>query len=218
MKKGVILALLAVSLSGWSDGWGLPVTTLRYEIAEGRTEDPDDETLDPTSLRHTVTLQVREASDFLTLWLTLRGATKDYYEQTGDWSYWQVEHEGSFRVTDSLKLGYTLSAKDVLWADPAADGSSKDTLYLNGAATAALAVAKGTTIDAAVGGRFALAVDPTGSQETLVMSAGVSSRLGEWLLGARCRAQLRAPLGVEGNASPSSWTTGSVSLQWDPNR
>ncbi|HEY9594585.1 MAG TPA: hypothetical protein VHE79_08910, partial [Spirochaetia bacterium] len=63
MKKGVVFVLLAIGLPCWSESWDLPVTTLRYEVSEGQTEDPDDETLEPSSLRHTVTLRVKETGD-----------------------------------------------------------------------------------------------------------------------------------------------------------
>ena len=217
MKKGVIFALLAMSLPCWPDGWDLPVTTLRYEVDQGQIEDPDDETLEPSSMRHTVTLHVKEASDLLSLGLTLRAAAKDYYEQRGDWSYWQAEHEGAFHVTDALKLGYTLGVKDMSWADPSGDGSSKDALYVNAAATADLALVRGTSVDAMIGDRFTIAVDPTGSQQAFVVSAGLSSRLGDWRVGARCRARLRFPLGTEGDTSVVSLATAAISLQWDPN-
>ncbi len=105
----------------------------------------------------------------------------------------------------------------MLWADPSADGSSKDALYVNAAATAALAVVRGTSVEAMIGDRFTIAVDPTRSQQAFVVSAGLSSRLGDWVVGARYRTRLRSPLGAEGDASAGALTTAAISLQWDPN-
>ena len=59
MKKCIILPLLFACLPGWSLDWDLPVVTLKYEAAEGASEDPDDETLEPSSLRNTVSMRVK---------------------------------------------------------------------------------------------------------------------------------------------------------------
>jgi hypothetical protein len=217
MKKGVFLSLLVVCLPGWSLDWELPVATLRYEIAEGESEDPDDETLQPASVRNTVTFQVRESADPATLWLTLRGSTKDYFLQSGDYTYLQAEHEGGFHLGEAWKLGYAVGVKDMSYAQPGADGLSNDTLYVNGSGTAAFTVVRGTTLEAGIGGRFALVEDPVSSVQTLRLSAGLSSHLGGWLLAARYHGDFRSPLGPLGATAAAAYATGSVSLQWDPN-
>ncbi len=217
MKKGVFLTLLVVCLPGWSMDVKLPVATLRYEIAEGESEDPDDETLQPSSVRSTVTFQVKESADPLTLWLTLRGSTKDYFQQSGDYSYLQAEHEGALRLGEAWKLMYSVGVKDMSYAQPGADGLSNDTLFVNGGGTAFFTVVRGTILEAGIGGRYALAEDPTGSAQALRVSAGLSSHLGGWLLAARYRGDFRSPLGPLGDIASTAYATGSVSLQWDPN-
>jgi hypothetical protein len=217
MKKGVLLSLLVVSLPGWSLDWNLPVTTMRYEIAQGESEDPDDETLQPASVRSTATFQMKESADPMTLWLTLRGSMKDYFQQSGDYTYLQAEHEGSVRLGDAWKLGYTVGVKDMSYAQPGADGLSNDALFVNGSGTAALTVVRGTHLEAGIGGRFTLAEDPTGSVQALRVSAGVSSHIGGWLVTARYRGDFRSPLGPLGDTTSTAYATGTVSLQWDPN-
>ena len=48
------------------------------------------------------------------------------------------------------------------------------------------------------------------------MTAGFTSRLGEWLLSARYRGELRSPL--DASVGNDTYNTGGISLQWDPNR
>ena len=111
MKKSIVPLLLVVCLPSWSLEWKLPVFTLKYEAAEGESEDPDDETLQPSSLRNTISLRVKEDAEEASFGLTLRGSVKDYYLQAGDYSYLDLEHDGTFHLGDAWKLGYTLGMK-----------------------------------------------------------------------------------------------------------
>jgi hypothetical protein len=217
MKKGVLLFLLFVCLPVWSLDWKLPVFTVRYEVAGGESEDPDDETLQPSSLRNTVSLRVKEDVDNASLGLTLRGSLKDYFQQAGDYSYLDVEHDGSFRLGDAWKLGYTVGMKEMTFGQPDAEGLSKDALSVKAGATAALLLAKGTSVEAGLGGRCVLAESRLDSLQGYALSAGFSSRLGDWLLGARYRGEFRLPLGSSSDVGATTYHTGSVSLQWDPN-
>jgi len=79
------LLLFFACLPAWSLDWKLPVFTLRYEAAGGESEDPDDETLQPSSLRNTVSLRVKEDVESASFGLTLRSSMKDYYLQAGDY-------------------------------------------------------------------------------------------------------------------------------------
>ena len=106
MKKSMVLLLFFACLPAWSLDWKLPVFTLRYEAAEGESEDPDDETLQPSSLRNTVSLRVKEDVESASFGLTLRSSMKDYYLQAGDYSYLDLEHDGTFHLGEAWKLGY----------------------------------------------------------------------------------------------------------------
>jgi hypothetical protein len=198
--------------------WGLPVTTLRVETAGGSAEDPEEpDALLPSSLRTTVSLRIREEADPAVFGLTLRGSWKDYYLHTGDYSYVEVDQDGSLKLTDAVKLGYDLAAKDITWPQPDALGLSKDTLALKAGVSAAFTLLRGTTLDAGATGRWELAVNDARSLQAYVLSAGLSSRLGDWVLGARYRGELRFPLGPESGVTSSMYHTGAISLEWDPN-
>ena len=190
---------------------------MRYEVAGGGVEDPDDDTIEPSSLRHTVSLRMKEAADPAAFGLGFTMSAKDYYQQTGDYSYFKVEHDGSVRVGDPWKLGYTMGLKQMQYPDTDSHGLSKDVLSLNAGATAALRISRETSLDAAAGARFSLAENEADAAQAWTASAGFSTHLGDWLLAARYHGQFRAPLGEAADPGLDTYHTASISLQWDPN-
>ncbi len=218
MKKSMALLLFFACLPAWSLDWKLPVFTLRYEAAEGESEDPDDETLQPSSLRNTVSLRVKEDVESASFGLTLRSSMKDYYLQAGDYSYLDLEHDGTFHLGEAWKLGYLMGMKGKSFPELDWQGLPKDTLALKAGMNAAFTVVKGTTLEAGTAGRWELADNAQDSLQAYVLTAGFSTRLGEWLLGARYRGEYRLPLGSSSGVGSSTYNMGSVSLQWDPNR
>jgi hypothetical protein len=98
------------------------------------------------------------------------------------------------------------------------EGLPKDTLSLRAGTAAAFTVVRGTTLEAGTAGRWELADNEPDSLQAYVVTAGFSTRLGEWLLGARYRGEFRLPLGPSSGVGVSAYHTGSVSVQWDPNR
>jgi hypothetical protein len=114
MKNCVVLLLVLSCLPAWSQK--LPVVTMKYEIAGGESEDAEDETLEPTSLRNTATLRIRQEADPATFWLTLRTSAKDYFQEAGDYSYLEAEHEGTWRADEMWKLGYLIGVKRMGYA------------------------------------------------------------------------------------------------------
>ena len=218
MKKGAAVLLSLACLPAWSLDWKLPVTSVRYEVATGAAEDTDDETLTPSSLRNTVTLRVKEDAEPASFGLTVKYSAKDYFLQAGDYSYIQVGHDGTVRVSDALKLGWDLGGKRSQFPQLDSHGLSRDYLSLGLGTTAALTVQKGSTIDVGATARADLADAPSKALQAYTVSAGFSSRLGEWLLSARYRGEFRLPLDARSEVESAAYNTGSLSLQWDPNR
>lgn len=218
MKKSMVLLLLFACLPAWSLDWKLPVFTLKYEAAGGANEDPEDETLQPSSLRNTASLHVKEDVESASFGLTVRGSVKDYYQQAGDYAYLDLDQDGTFHIGEAWKLGYLLGVKSMRFPELDSQGLPKDTLSLNAGTTAAFSVEKGTTLEAGTAGRWELADNARESMQVYVVTAGISSRLGEWLLGAHYRGEFRLPLGPSSGVGSNTYNTASVSMQWDPNR
>jgi len=219
MKKCVIFFLLAASASAWSLDWDIPVFTMRYEAAGGESEDPnDEEALLPSSMRNTMSLHIKEDAAPATFGLTLKGSNKDYYLQTGDYSYLEVVQDGSLRLGTAWKLGYLVGVKSIEYPQGYVSGLSKDAVALKTGTTASFALGGGASLEAGVTGRFVFAENPLDDAQAYVVSAGLSSRLGEWLVGVRYRGEFRLPLGSTSTVTSNMYHTAGVSVQWDPGR
>jgi len=218
MKKGMALLLACICLPAWSLDWKLPVFTLKYEVAGGASEDPDDETLLPTTVRNTLSLRIKEEADPAAFGLTLRTSAKDFLQTSGDYAYLEAEHDGAVRIADIGKFGYTFGMKGTGHAPAGSDVLSEESLALKVGGTALLWLAKGTSLEGGLTGRFVLAEDPADALQAYGAAAGFASRLGDWLLGLRYRGEFRFPLGLAATTGDHVYNTGSVSVQWDPNR
>ncbi len=222
MKKGAFLVLGALcalpAAAAPSFDWQIPVTTLRVETAAGTEEDPEEETLLPSSVRNTVSIRIREEADPALFGLTLRGSWKDYFLQAGDYWYLEAEQDSSFRISNAVKLGYTAAVKDAHWPELDSQGLPKDFLALKAGVSAVLTIVRGTTLDTGVNGRWEIAANDASALQVYTLSAALSSRIGEWVFGARYRGEFRLPLGSESGVTSTSYHTAALSLEWDPNR
>jgi hypothetical protein len=216
MKKGIALILACACLPAYCLDWKIPIFTLKYEVAHGASEDADDEWMMPSSLRNTVSLRMKEEADPAAFGLTVRCSAKEYFQQSGDYAYFAMDHDGSVRLSDLLRLEYLLGGKRSTF--PGSTGLSKDYLSLKAGSSATLKLAKGTSIDAGLSARSDLADTEARALQVYALSAGFASRIGEWQFSARYRGEFRLPLGAQSERGTDAYNTGSVSLQWDPNR
>lgn len=218
MKNCLVLLLAAACLPAWSLDWKLPVFTMKYEIAEGEVEDPEDQSLEPTSVRNTATLRMHQEADPASFALTMRTSAKDYLQQAGDYSYLDLEHEGAIRLDERWKLGYVIGMKRMDFAEPGADELSNDSISMKTGGTAVFTFVRGTTLEAGLATRYTWTTDPSDALQGYVVTAGFASRLGDWLLGLRYRGEFRLPMGTSSDIATRRYNTGSISFQWDPNR
>jgi hypothetical protein len=221
MKKGIIPLLACLfmpSVDSAALDWTPPVLTLKYELAHGIREDPEEETLLPSSLRNTVSLRVKEEADPAVFDLTVRYSLKDYFMATGDYAYFEADHEQAWRVSDPLKLGFMLGMKKVAFPEPDVEGWAKSYVSFKAGPTAALTFAGGTRLDASLSARFDLAENDDRSFQAYVVSTGVSSRLSGWLLSVRYRGEFRLPFDQASTVGQLAYNTCSFSLTWDPSK
>ncbi len=222
MKKAASLAFLLAGAAAFALEWELPVVTASYEAAAGAREDEGDDEADaamvPASVRHTVSLRIREEASPAVFGLLVKYSAKDYLLEAGDYSYIEAGPEAALRIGRLLRLGAALGAKVEQFGQADSEGLSKDFLALKARLEAALTPVRGTSIEAALGTRFECTEEPAKARQGWTASAGFSSRLGQWLLSARYRGEFRLPLGTASAIVPASYSLGSVSVQWDPNR
>jgi len=200
-------------------GVKLPVFTLGYAVSAGGIEDEEEDLQIPSSLRNTVTLRIREElGKPLLLTSLLKFSQKDYYTQAGDAVTLAWDQDGRFRLSDLLDLGADFSLRWVTRTDLDAGDVPNDVLTVKGGGNAAWKPGKGTVLDCSLQGGFDLASRAAKGRQVWTAGAGFESRLGDFLLHTRYHGTLRFPLGAGSSVDASSLHTGSVSLQWDPNR
>jgi len=217
MKKGLAWVWLAVAAGGWALDWELPVVTLKGEVAEGAAEaDAEAGGLEPSSERVTVTLTVRESADPLDLSWIVRWSDKTWPTQAGDYEYLETVHEARLAATDTLRL--TAGAGVKRMRHPEGGVPSTDWTAVQAKIGADLEVARGTTLEAGLDGRWEMHDDEAESRQRWTGSATLSTRLGGWQLDVRWRGEFRLPLGGATGVETSTLQTGSASLRWDPNR
>ena len=78
-----------------------------------------------------------------------------------------------------------------------------------------LEVARGTTLEAGLDGRWEVHDDEAESRQRWTGSAALSTRLGGWQLDVRWRGEFRLPLGGATGVEASTLQTASASLRWD---
>ncbi len=218
MKKCLFLLMTCLCLPADALDWELPVFTLRYELAHGVREDPEEETLLPSSLRNTASLRIKEVADPAVFDLTVRYSLKNYFLATGDYSYLELEHEQSWRVSDALKLGFLVGAKKVDFPDPDAEGWVKDYLSFKVGPTASLEIAEGTKLDGTVSARYDMAENQARSFQAYVLSTGLTTRMDGWQVAARYRGEFRLPFDQASAVGRLGYNTCSLNLQWDPSK
>ncbi len=218
MEKTIVCALLLCASAAFGLDWKLPVFTLKYDVAGGTAEDPEDDLLLPSSLRNTASLAVKQSADPLAFGLAVRYSTKDYLLQIGDYTYIAVDQETTFDVSDFLGLGLTFGGKWSTSPEPDSDGLSKDFSVFRTKGDADIKLVPGTSLALSMGAEYDFYAAEAKSRQIYTAGAGVSSRLGEWLLSGKYRGVFRLPLGGASGIAQSFMNEGSFTLQWDPNR
>ncbi|GEM_PF-2031236 len=193
----------------------LPELSFTYEVVHGSEEDEIENLLLPASLKNTYSLRLKEI--FLdSLWdaLQFRYAWKDYFSQSGDYSYYSVGNDLNWKPFGLLRLGLNTGLKRVSFADPDSDLLSKDYLSLTGKLAGAYRLFPSFTVDSWVKSSYFLYDVPAKSRAEYSLNVGLTSKLGNWKLGARYRGVIRGPAGVMSDKSSSFLNYGTFTAKW----
>ena len=103
--------LLLLPFLAFAQGIRLPVFFLRYEGGVGseelEPEEAEDEQLEPSSQRHAVVLRIKEEwSDSLLTNLYTAVSRKEYFHQSGSYTYFYLNPELVWDVTDRLQWSH----------------------------------------------------------------------------------------------------------------
>ena len=214
--------LLLAARSGAAETTRLPVTTLRYEAAQGAEQDEEDGVVEPEYLRHSLSMRVKEEfSAALDAALLVRYSRKDFFGAGTDYAYWLFSPELVLRRRGEWRFGASLPIRLVDY-QPAEEGfTGRDLASLGARLEAALDLTPRSSLSSYLRGTAELADDPAESRQLYTLGLGLESRLGGeegWLLGVRYAGTGRFPLGARSTQVPDYYHLGALSLTWDPNR
>jgi hypothetical protein len=217
---GVVLFLLPPACR--AQEMKLPVFFLRYDGGVGaeriEPEDVEEELFEASSQRHKVTLRIKEEwSEAFTTNLYTAVARKVYYLEPGSYTYFYLNPDFAWDLTDRLQWSASLRSK---WAfyDELSAGLPRDFTSLWLKTELAFRLMRELKLVGLLQSVFDLYENPEKTEQTYVAGLAVESRLrGDWRLAGRYRGILRLPLGPASTAGSRFNHEFGVNLSWDPN-
>jgi len=202
----------------------LPVFFLRYDGGVGseeiEPEEIEEEQLEPSSQRHKLTLRIKEEwSDVLTTNLYTAVARKEYFLQTGSYTYFYLNPDFAWDITDRIQWSTGFRSKWIVYDELDAGGLPKDLTSLQARTELTLRLLKELKLIPFLQGVFDLYQNGDKAQQTYIAGLGVESRLsGAWRLTGRYRGIVRVPLGPESIVADRFNQEFGLNLSWDPNK
>jgi hypothetical protein len=218
-RIGFVPLLLLLPLLSPAQEPKLPVLFLRYDggvgIEEIEPEEIEEEQVETSSQRHRVSLRIKEQwSDDFTTNLYATVSRKEYFLQSGSYSYFYLAPEFAWDVTDRIQWSTGLRSKWTWY-----DQKPEDLTSLLAKTELAISVLDGLKLTPFVQGIFDLYQDRTRAQQTYIAGLGLESRLSAgWKLNGRYRGIARTALGT-GSAVLGQYNHEfGVNFSWDPNK
>jgi hypothetical protein len=217
------LLLVPLALPTPAQDMKLPVFFLRYDGGVGseriEPEDVEEELFETSSQRHKVTLRIKEQwSDGLITNLYTAVARKQYFLQSGSYSYFYLNPDFAWDLTDRLRWSTSFRSKWTFYDELDSSGDPKDFTSLWVKTEFSLRLLKELKLVPFLQGVLDVYENEESTQQTYVAGLGVESRLpGSWRLAGRYRGIVRLPLGPESMAAERFNQEFGLNLSWDPN-
>jgi len=202
----------------------LPVFFLRYDGGVGseeiEPEEIEEEQLEPSSQRHKVTLRIKEQwSDSLTSNLYTAVSRKEYFLQSGSYTYFYLNPDFAWDINDRIQWSTGFRSKWTVYDELDSYGEPKDFTSLLAKTELTLRLLKELKLIPFLQGVFDLYQNEEKAQQTYTAGLGVESRLsGAWRLNGRYRGIVRVPLGAESLVPDRFNHEFGINVSWDPNK
>jgi hypothetical protein len=202
----------------------LPVFYLRYDGGMGsekiEAEEEEDEEVEPSSQRHKVTLRIKEQwSNSLTTNLYTAASRKEYFQQSGSYTYFYINPDFVWDITDRVRWSSGFRSKWTWYDEMDSYGESKDLTSLLAKTELTLKVLDRLKLTPSFRSMFDLYRNKEKIQQTYTVGLRVESRINpEVHLSGRYRGIVRVPLGVESTVSDRFNNEFGINLSWDPNK
>jgi len=202
----------------------LPVFFLRYDGGVGSEEiapeEGEEEEVEPSSQRHKITLRIKEQwSDSLATNLYTAVSRKEYFLQSGSYSYFYINPDFVWDITDRVRWSSAFRSKWTWYDELDSYGESKDLTSLLAKTELTLKVLDQFKLIPSFRGVFDLYRNEEKIQQTYTAGLRVESKINpEVRLSGRYRGILRVPLGAESTISDRFNNEFGINLSWDPNK
>lgn len=202
----------------------LPVFFLRYDGGVGSEEiapeEGEEEEVEPSSQRHKITLRIKEQwSDSLATNLYTAVSRKEYFLQSGSYSYFYINPDFVWDITDRVRWSSAFRSKWTWYDELDSYGESKDLTSLLAKTELTLKVLDQLKLIPSFRGVFDLYRNEEKIQQTYTAGLRVESKINpEVRLSGRYRGILRVPLGAESIISDRFNNEFGINLSWDPNK
>ncbi len=202
----------------------LPVFFLRYDGGVGseeiEPEESEEEEVEPSSQRHKITLRIKEQwSDSLTTNLYTAVSRKEYFLQSGSYTYFYINPDFVWDITDRVRWSSAFRSKWTWYDELDSYGESKDLTSLLAKTELTLKVLDQLKLTPSFRGVFDLYRNEEKIQQTYTAGLHVESRINpEVRLSGRYRGILRVPCGAESTVGVRFNNEFGINLSWDPNK
>ena len=213
MKLFLVLFLLAFLLfPAFTQDLHLPIFYLKYDFGIGIEE--DDGVTEQTDDKHKASFRIKERwSNILTTNLTFTFYDKNYVDGAGDYNYYSLYPEFTFRFNNSLKLDTGFRSKWVVY-----ENTLNDYTDLMFKTTFTFKPIPQISLIPSFQGTYSLYNDEERSKQTYVFGFGITTKLNSFVLSGSYRGTLRNPLNSDSTVNMDFYNQFSVGLTFDPNK
>ncbi len=211
------ILLFSFACTGFLSALDYPEITTKYEIQQGSDEDEIEDYLLPSSMRNSISVRLKEHfSNKLWNAVLLKYSIKDYYNKTGDYSYFNLNNELSWKISSSFKMGVNFLSRWVYFADPDTNGQPKNYVTIGGKLLGLYKILPGLAFNTWMKANYNLYKDVEKSREEYTVSIGLKSKWNKLSWNTKYRGVLREPLGKLSAQDSSFLNYGSVTATWKP--
>ncbi len=201
----------------------LPVFFLRYDGGLGseeiEPEEGEEEEIEPSSQRHKVTLRIKEEwSNFLTTNLYTVVSRKEYFLQSGSYTYFYLNPAITWEITDRIKWYTGFRSKFTFYDELDSGGLPKDLTSLLAKTNLTFKPLDKLKVIPSFQSVFDLYQNDVKIKQTHTLGLSITSTIDNVRLSGRYKVILRYPLGEQSTVLERFNHEFGANVSWDPNK
>ncbi|MBW8003870.1 MAG: hypothetical protein FVQ80_18040 [Planctomycetes bacterium] len=186
---------------------------------EIKPEEGEEEEIEPYSQRHKVTLRIKEQwSDEVTTNLYTAVSRKEYFRQSGSYSYFYLNPDIAWEITDRIKWYTGFWSKLTFYDELDSEDNPKDFTSLLAKTNITFKPLDKLKIIPSFQSVFDLYQNQEKTQTTQTFGLSITSTIDNVRVGGRYKGILRSSMGEESTVSLRFNNEFGVNVNWDPNK